>query len=36
MNKMKTYALKRTVYIDAKSTEEHYQDTEMEVVEDDN
>ena len=52
---MKTYALQRTVYIDAKSAEEakdvveeryrnedivldshDYQDTKMEVVEDDN
>ena len=48
MNKMKTYrvvvteTLQRTVYIDAKSVEEivldssDYQDTEIEVVEDDN
>ena len=39
---MKTYAVERTVYIDAKSAEEiildwgDYQDTKMEVVEDDN
>ena len=48
MNKMKTYAveitetLQKIVYIDAKSVEEivldssDYQDTEIEVVEDDN
>ena len=42
INKMKTYAVERIVYIGAKSAEEivldwgDYQDTTMEVVEDDN